>query len=129
MSKPTQEQRRELVQTLLIVGGIVGGLVSVQPSYSSWTTGPLVVFVIIASAFYAVMFIEKFPMIYPLAAFGVSMSFAYLLASIDYAVSNSKSWATFTFVLLLVTVFLGLIMDWDKYNASKRPTTPNGTAS
>lgn len=116
MSKPTNEQRRELVQTLLVVGGIVGGVIASQPSYSS-VLPSLVLFVGITTAFYCMLFIEKTPKSYPVAALAIAGSFASLLYSIVAAVDKSPTQADFTGVLSFAAITVALLVDWNKYNA------------
>jgi hypothetical protein len=117
VSKPLNEQRRELVQTLLVVGGIVGGLIATQPAYSSVSV-PLVRFVFISAVFYSMMFIEKIPKTYLFAAFAVAGSFAYLVNSIELAVIKTAYEAWFMTVVAFVSILLALIVDWNQLNRS-----------
>lgn len=100
----------------------MGGLVSTQQAYHQ-VIYPLVEFIVIAPAFYAIMFIQKIPKSYEIAAFAVSASFAYLIASIDVAVVKNTWWEAFTLILVFIAVFVGLVVDWNAYNAS-----PGGTS-
>jgi hypothetical protein len=128
MSKPTNEQRRELVQTLLVVGGIVGGVIAGQPSYSS-VLPPLILFVGITTAFYCMLFIEKTPRTYPVAALAIAGSFASLLFSIVQAVDKNATQADFTGVLSFAAISVALLVDWNKYNARggiPAPPPPSG---
>jgi large-conductance mechanosensitive channel len=127
VTKPINEQRRELIQTLLVVGGIVGGLISTQTAYSALITPALVEFVIVASVIYSVMFIQKVPLFYPVGAVVLSGAFAYLLASIYSAVFNNFMGTVFTFGITWGAVLVGLIVDWNEYNRSQQAprTTPS----
>ncbi|HVB95108.1 MAG TPA: hypothetical protein VND41_00720 [Nitrososphaerales archaeon] len=137
MTQTLNEKRRELVQTLLVVGGIVGGIMGIAsptvppaPVSSSFVLGVLVVFIFIAVLVYALLMTEdkSFGTSYNFAAFGVSFLFVAMMFEIMLNAQVNLTEAIVLSAIGMPILMVTLIRDWDKKKTTPseagRATTP-----
>lgn len=128
MSKGLNEKRRELIQTLLIVGGIIGSLLVIrQPNTGQLNS--LVLFIITAVFLYALLLNEekRQDMFYKFAACFVAFTFSFTFFFTMWDVNGNIVYALAYLMLGTVIISLALIRDWDKNKTTRSETRRDKT--
>ena len=130
-SEPLNERRRELLQTLLVVAGIVGGITGSVGFYASPRILDDLIYFIFAGVFLYMFLMSElrgYETVYRAVALVVSFLFSLTMVSILSALGNS---AVALPLLLLGTILLtiSLTYDWDKTPKAPKEaeTTKGGT--
>ena len=118
MADSLNRRRRELLQVMLSVGGIVGGVVSGLRS-SSQVLQVLIFFVFASVVLYSTLLAEvrRSGLRYELVVVVVAISFSLLFAEVVVDVIGSVIQGFVTLVLGTVVITLGLLKDWEKSDA------------
>lgn len=119
MAKTLNEKRRELLQTLLIVAAVVGGLtanVYVGYGYSVTILQSLVVFIFLAVILYSSLLSEttRQGRLYTLEAVAVAFTFSFMFSEVVAQIIGSAGQALLTLVAGTAILTLVLIHDGDE---------------
>lgn len=125
MAKTLNEKRRELIQTLMIVGAFVGGLTS-NLYVSVEMLQSLIAFIFLAVILYSVLLSEttRKGSLYDLEAVAVAITFSFMLSLVDRQIVGSFGQMLLTWLAGTVIITFALTYDWDR-----KPITQDGTVS
>jgi hypothetical protein len=120
MADSLNRRRRELLQVMLSVGGIVGGVVSGLRS-SAQVLQVLIFFVFASVVLYSTLLSEarRTGLRYELVAVVVAVSFSLLFTEIIDVIGNVIQ-GFVTLVVGTVVIPLGLLKDWEKSDTALR---------
>ncbi len=121
MTKSLNDKRRELIQTLLIVGGVIGAL----GQYATPTVlEDLVIFIFLAILLYTELLgdSQKHSPAYPILAVLAAFFFAAMLYFVILGAVKDSNLALLELIGITVVLSVSLIYDRDK-----ETTTPRGT--
>ncbi len=115
MADSLNRRRRELLQVMLSVGGIVGGVVSSLRS-SSQVLQVLIFFVFASVVLYSTLLAQarRSGLRYEIVVVVVAISFSLLFAEVIIDVVGSVIQGLVTLVVGTVVITLGLLKDWER---------------
>ena len=118
MADSLNRRRRELLQVMLSVGGIVGGVVSSLRS-SSQVLQVLIFFVFASVVLYSTLLAEarRSGLRYDFVVVVVAISFSLLFAEVIIDVVGSVIQGIVTLGIGTVVITVGLLKDWEKSDA------------
>ena len=129
MTKTLNEKRRELLQTLLIVGAMIGGLTSnmwvSSYGYTVRILQSLIAFIFLAVILYSALLSETTSKsrLYTFEAFAVAVTFSFMLCEVVAQIIGNAGLALLTLLVGTAILTLALVHDGEKSPVTRDATS------